>query len=557
MYVADFETTTDATDCRVWAWGLCDIEDRTHFEYGNTLESFIERMAELAKHNETVYFHNLKFDGEFIIHYLLTHGFAHVIERSEITDNTFTTLISDKGVFYTIEIIFKKFKTRLHHVTFRDSLKVLPMSVEQIAKAYALPMRKLHIDYDAYRELNHELTPEEVDYLRNDVVIVAEALHLQFEQGMTKMTTASNALADYKEIVGKTNFERWFPEPDYDADVRQAYKGGFTYANPLFTNQEIGQGIVLDVNSLYPSQMYNRPLPYGDPRYFEGEYKPDRLYDLYIQILTCNFELKADHIPTIQLKNSLSFLPTEYITSSNGEDITLCLTSVDLKLFFEQYNVYNIDYICGWKFKSSLYLFRDYIDKWYKIKEQATKDKNFPLRSISKLYLNSLYGKFAINPVVQSKIPVLADDGHIQYVLGEKEHRKPLYIPVATFITAWARYTTITAAQKVYNRFLYADTDSLHLIGTELPEGLEISDTKLGAWKLESTFTRAKFIRAKTYIEDINGQLKVTCAGLPEYMHEQVTFENFTTLVRYYGKLKPTHVNGGIVLTETEFTING
>lgn len=555
MFVADFETTTDINDCRVWAWGLVEIGNTNNFKYGNSIDSFMTEMETLAKKNETVYFHNLKFDGEFLLHWGFTHGFTHVEDRSDITDKTITSLISDKGVFYSIEFIFKKFKTRLHHVTFRDSLKVLPMSVDRVAKAFGLPLSKLSIDYDSYRPVGHELTPDEIEYVKHDVVIIVEALKKLHEQGLEKMTTASNALADYKNIIGKSNFERWFPTPDYDSDVRQSYKGGFTYANPAFTDKIIGEGIVLDVNSLYPSVMYYKPLPYGEPIFYTGQYQPDRLYKLYVQILTCHFELKPGYIPTIQLKHSLSFMPTEYLTSSKGEDITLCLTSVDLELFLEHYNVYNLEWVCGWKFKSTDILFKDYIDKWYKVKEQATLDKNPGLRQIAKLMLNGLYGKFAINPSVRNKIPALNIDGSICYRLGDPGERKPLYIPVGTFITAWARYTTITAAQKVYDRFLYADTDSLHLIGTTPPDDLDIDDVRLGAWKIENEFTHAKFIRAKTYVEEINGELKVTCAGLPDYLHPQVTFDNFTHLANYTGKLKPTHVAGGIVLTETDFTI--
>ena len=29
MFVADFETTTDVDDCRVWAWGIINITDLT------------------------------------------------------------------------------------------------------------------------------------------------------------------------------------------------------------------------------------------------------------------------------------------------------------------------------------------------------------------------------------------------------------------------------------------------------------------------------------------------------------------------------------------------
>lgn len=50
-------------------------------------------------------------------------------------------------------------------------------------------------------------------------------------------------------------------------------------------------------------------------------------------MFTCQFELKENYIPTIQLKNNLSFMPTAYLSSSEDEEVTMCLTSVDLELF--------------------------------------------------------------------------------------------------------------------------------------------------------------------------------------------------------------------------------
>ena len=271
-------------------------------------------------------------------------------------------------------------------------------------------------------------------------------------------------------------------------------------------------------------------------------------------MLTCQFEIKEGYIPTIQLKNNLAFVPTQYLSSSDGEDVTLCLTNVDLELFLEHYNVYNITWHSGWKFKSTIGLFKEYIDKWNSIKVESTLNGNMPMRRVAKLMLNALYGKFALNPSVQSKYPFY-DEGVIKYALGEKETRDPIYIPVGTFITAWARYKTISSAQKVYDRFVYADTDSLHLIGTEIPEELEIDATKLGAWKHESTFTRARFIRQKSYIEEIDGSLNITCAGMPDRCYEGVTWDNFRTGSSYEGKLGMQHVHGGIVLNDIPFTL--
>ena len=78
----------------------------------------------------------------------------------------------------------------------------------------------------------------------------------------------------------------------------------------------------------------------------------------------------------------------------------------------------------------------------------------------------------------------------------QPETRVPLYIPVGTFVTSYARNVTIRAAQKCYYRFIYADTDSLHLIGKEIPP-IDVDQLKLGAFKLESVFTKAKFLRSK------------------------------------------------------------
>lgn len=551
-YVADFETTTDENDCRVWAYGVCEIGSPNNFVYGNDIDDFLKYCKN--SNNATFYFHNLKFDGEFIMIRLFELGFRHVVDRKELESRTFTTLISNKGQFYSMQIMFEKRGKRKKTVTIYDSLKILPFSVNDIAKGFNLPMTKLEIDYDAKREVGHVLTVDEVEYLKNDVVIVACALDVLFQQGLDKMTQGSNALLDYKRTITAKRFEKWFPIPDYDADVRRSYRGGFTYLNPKYKGLDIDEGIVFDVNSLYPSVMHDNPLPYGEGIYFEGQYKPDTLYNLYVQMFTCQFDLKPDHIPTVQLKNNLAFVPTEYITTSGEEEVTMCMTNIDLELFFKHYDVYNIEYHSGWKFKSTTELFKEYIDKWSAVKIQAKKDGNKALYLLAKLMLNALYGKFALNPNVQGKIPYYYE-GMIKYREGEKETRNPIYIPVGTFVTSWARHKTITAAQSVYDRFIYADTDSLHLIGSDVPSELDVDPVALGKWSHEYNFTRGRFVRQKSYIEEVDGILHITCAGLPERCYEFVTWDNFREGAIYEGKLQAKHVKGGIVLKDTTFEI--
>ena len=259
-FTADFETATWLEDeSYVWAWALCDIEDPDKVDIGNSIESFFERIKK--ENNPYVYFHNLKFDGEFILYYLMSNGYEYV-EKRERRNNTFSTLISDMGLFYQIEVYFEVGK-KTKKVTFIDSLKIINQTVESMPKTFKIPENKLEIDYNLPREVGHILTKEEIDYVRNDVVIVARALSYLFNMGLTRMTAGSNALGEYKNIMKLNRFRALYKPLNYeiDKDIRRAYRGGFTYCNPLYKGKTTGSGEVLDVNSLYPSVMYNEILP--------------------------------------------------------------------------------------------------------------------------------------------------------------------------------------------------------------------------------------------------------------------------------------------------------
>ena len=591
-FVADFETTTNPDDCRVWAYAICEVGNSENVIVGTTIDEFMAWCRD-SKENHTILFHNLKFDGQFIMYYLFHNGFTHTVSPYEKASNTFNTLISDKGLYYQIEVIFYKKGKNISKVIFQDSLKLIPLSVKKIAETFHMEISKLEIDYDSHNNLppGSPLSEIEEEYIKHDVQIVAKAVEYFYSQGLNKMTIGSCALEEYKKLIKKRNFKRFYPSPKYHDDVKQSYRGGFTYLNPKFAGKTIKNGIVLDVNSLYPSVMYYDNLPFGTPIYFEGEYKHDEIYPLYTQMFRCQFELKQGKIPTIQDKFTGTFKQNEYLTSSGDEIMTLCLNSVDLKLFFEHYNVYNPEFISGWKFKSTQGLFTDYIDKWSNNKIQAKKDGNHGLYLISKLFLNSLYGKFGSDNKVKSKIPYLAEDDVIHYKDSEVEEKDGVYIAMASFITSYARLKTITGAQNImdnYNsgkskiQFVYADTDSLHCISPdfELPDGLEIDSTKLGAWDFESKFNKARFLRQKCYIEneiidekeyndgvigknkflyskDKNGfyKLKITVAGMPKGCYEYVTFNNFKLGASYTGKKQPKMVRGGVVLSDIDFTI--
>ena len=565
-YTADFETATWLKDeTYVWAWATCEIGNPDNIIIGNDIESFMKWC--IKNDNTTLYFHNLKFDGEFIICYLLNNGYEYIIDRKDKKDKTFTTLISDMGLFYSMEIFFHVKGKNVKKITIIDSLKIINKPVEEIPRMFGLKIEKLDLDYNTPREKGYELKEYEKDYITNDVKIVALALDVLFKQDLLSMTAGSNALKDFKKTHSIRRFDRLFPELNYevDKDMRRAYRGGFTYLNPIYIEKDVNEGVVLDVNSLYPSVMYKSPMPIGEPIFYEGKYQDDKVYPLYIQCISCAFELKEGKIPTIQVKKTKLFLDNEYLESSQGEILTLVLSSVDLKLFLEQYDVFELNYECGWKFKAMNGIFTEYIDKWIKVKNESTISGNKGMRSLAKLMLNSLYGKFATSLDVQGKEPYI-EDGIVKYKLGEKGTKKGLYLPLGIFVTSYAREKTIRTSQAIkdysinkYGKdlYCYSDTDSVHTLLPidELKQFCEIDDVELGKWKHEASFSKARFVRQKCYLEMIDDEVKITCAGMPKECYKYVEWEKFRKGFTCGGKLTFKHVIGGVKLVETDFTI--
>lgn len=234
-FTADFETCTWLEDeTYVWAWALCEIGNEENIKIGTNIEEFYQECLKL--NNPKIYFHNLKFDSSFLIDYLYRHNYELIKEGKEKRDKTFQCIVSDLGAFYQV-VVYEKVKgKRIKKITFIDSLKIINMSVKAIAKTFNLPISKLEIDYNAYREKGHKLTPEETEYIKNDVRIVAMALNQLFCEGLTQMTAASNALSYYKKITGRQKFEHYFPELTHEEDalIRPAYKRRVhIYESPL------------------------------------------------------------------------------------------------------------------------------------------------------------------------------------------------------------------------------------------------------------------------------------------------------------------------------------
>lgn len=566
--VADFETTVfeGQEETEVWAAAVVELFTEDCKIFHSISETF-EYLKSL-KTNICCYFHNLKFDGSFWLDYFIrVLKLKQAITNPEDLENaewltekdmpnySFKYSISDMGQWYSITI---KINNKI--IEIRDSLKLLPFSVSRIGKSFKTKHQKLEMEYKGYRYAGCEITPQEQEYIKNDVFVVKEALEIMFDLGHNKLTIGSCCLSEYKKLlenqygymydnsnnIHKFNdsaaWNHFFPDltelelqpvhkyKTIDEYIRKSYKGGWTYLVEGKENQIFENGTTADVNSLYPSMMSSESgnkYPVGMPKWWTGNkiprqaLQPDKYF--FVRLKT-RFKLKEGYLPFIQIKGNYLYRGNECLKTSDIFDrltqkyyryyyddfnekqdtfVELVLTETDYKLFQEHYELIDPEIIDGCFFDAEIGLFDEYIEKYKKIKQESKS----AVREWAKLMLNNLYGKMASSTESSFKVAYLKDDETIGFYTILQNKKKAGYIPVGSAITSYARNFTIRAAQKNYYGadkagFIYADTDSIHCnLSADEIKGIKTHDTAFCCWKLESSWDKAIFVRQKTYTE--------------------------------------------------------
>lgn len=575
IFVGDFETTSYEGQTRTDVWASASVELFTEevkifnnivdqFEYYFSLDSDL-----------IVYYHNLKFDGSFILSYILvTLGWQQAckvlnesplsvewLEEKYMPDRSVKYMISDMGQWYTITLKYGE-----HIIQFRDSYKLLPFNLRKIGKSFKTKHQKTEIEYKGYREPCGLITEEEKNYIANDVLVIKEALELMYNDGHDKLTIGACCLHEYKSTVDKSSWEEWFPNlyeihldsEAYGCDnigsyIRKAYRGGWCYNVKERSKQIVTNGVTADVNSLYPSMMHSESgnvYPIGVPTFWKGNYipnyvanDPDRYY--FIRVKT-RFKIKENKLPFIQIKGSflypstLSLKTSDIYNKNDGKyydsyvDIdgniqearpVMTWTKTDYELILEHYDLIDFEILDGCYFATEIGIFDSYINKYKKQKQES----EGAVKEEAKLFLNNLYGKMASSTNSSFKFAIPNENGTLTYKLIKENKKKPGYIPVGCAITSYARAFTIKAAQNNFyginkRGFIYADTDSIHV---DLPiveiNGITIHPTDFCCWKVESYWDEAIFTRQKTYIEHVTHKdqkpvtpyYDVKCAGMP------------------------------------------
>lgn len=565
-FVGDFETTVYAGQESTEVWASACVEMFTEdVHIFHSIEEQYNYFLSL-KSDIICYYHNLKFDGNFWLYYLLvdlsysqaynTTGetVADISWQStnEMKNKSVAYLISDMGQWYRIII-----KVNGYVIELRDSLKLLPFSVKRIGDSFKTKHKKLEMEYTGFRYAGCTITDEEREYIANDILVVKEALEIMFTEGHKKLTIGSCCLQEYKRSIGAKRYAELFPylydivlPPEYGDPtaaewIRKAYKGGWCYVARGKESKIFNKGVTADVNSLYPSMMSSESgniYPVGEPTFWYGNYIPPEALDYrnyyFIRIRT-KFKIKEGKLPFIQVKHSFMYHTTEMLETSDVFDpktkkyydkyydldgnlvesyLELTMTMTDYELFLDHYDTFGLTIISGCYFKGAIGIFDAYIDKYKEIKINSTG----AIRELAKLFLNNLYGKLATNTQSNFKVAFKKENGALGFFTCLANEKQGGYIACGAAITSYARNFTIRAAQKNYygpdkRGFIYADTDSIHcdLDEKEL-KGIKIDDKNFCCWKIEAHWDWGYFVRQKTYIEYEDGKYNVKCAGMPE-----------------------------------------
>ena len=623
---------------KVYAWALSNTNNDFAI-YGETLEQFInvlqsifdyvldipgkssiKRVKYLRKQSKILIgVHNLKFDIEFLKYSLfeMTFKYANTVvidgkSSSKDKDSDCFHIIENDGIVYGANINLNKYNyyTRkgvevvVPQIELFDTMKIMAQSLDSIAKKVIKIDEKFYkmsedYDYNSIREDGHKLTQLEKNYLYNDVYILKEFLR-QFYMpiGTSAKTASSIAYNEFLKHTWEGNpkfmFEKMFPST-YDDSlnahiIKKSYKGGWTFADKHYIGKHMKNinGTSIDINSSYPSQMYNKPLPYGKPKLYKGF---RALASNQIALYTIEFNNfynkdNNDFFGFLQARETnlceYGYSGTDYVYT-NIIDGVECGYSIDAtdRRFRKYIWCFELDDIMKHTiltdliiketlvFKCKIGIFNKAIDYFMKMKIEGKETGNECLTAFAKLCLNSFYGKMA-SSIERSERTLVMKDGLVTFestnIYYETEQK--YYPAFASAVTAWGRCTLRNA---LYNlcinedgtfspNVLYCDTDSIYSL-LPLEEikkrmGDSLHPTELGKWDIEKTYTQFKAIGSKKYmLTTKDDKLICKCAGLPKEARDLVDYNGFYLGASFKGKLANKKVRGGCLLIPTEFTL--
>lgn len=528
-----------------WAWQCYD--EVNGFFMTNDFETFLEYQCKAGLKYGWCY--NSTFDFSQIDYQILSSDKWKQHEHKEHGNGysrgqpfTYESIHSDMGARYAYKIWFP-YKhddrhTYVHAIEFRDFMKFIPGGLKKLLEDLDVrdlegnPVRKLLMDYQGVN--SGKLTDDEIDYCKNDVMGLYFAIkkfngtieeqsngecHI-FGPETNLMTAGGFAKHEllrslYPEIEGnKKRLKRYQREHPLtiaqDSFIREnhLYRGGISFVNEAFRGRmllasETGQTMKrYDVNSEYPYSMASINDLVGEPIYKTmKEYEKMKDKKNY----ECAFILTSAYGKVKKGMLGIWYDPfrKEYVKIINESGIHLMFEREldEMEKWYDDFE-YSCESVILWKKGGKAYA--PFVESNYQLKAQAKKDGNKTLQQVTKLKLNSSYGKLS-ERLERNKghYEMNEETNAVHFVLDstEVDQRSAMNVAVGALVTSYARCYILGKIREICKcpakEFVYIDTDSIHAFATYA----KADAFSLGGLKLEAECEAVKYIAPKTYID--------------------------------------------------------
>lgn len=612
-WVADFETITPETE-------YFKKHSKTGITYGYiqnmkvsnwncsfiTIDRMLEYIFNHSKGNQEIYFHNLSFDGVFIVDWLGNNGYK-IAKGKYVMEKEFKIFRTTGSKIYNIRVGFLNATGKLLYVNFKCSKEILSSSVKALGKNIKIDKFKAGQEED---EEFYNVEPMDnlrdfelknkdyCEYCKRDVEIVRLSLidfyiaiydflisinrEFKFDKILSKPTIASISkelqliCAELKGLEPK-DLEITSYEDRLLCD--SATQGGLTLSNVLTTNEKLDnvRGVVIDLKSAYPAAMKGE-IPFGQPL-FKKPFGDS--YCTFYKLKYTNIRPKNNHtVPLLKNWNNKDLKEGMYLLKVEGVYETHLLKE-EMEALERLYEYDKKEIVLEYHFHTSDYLSK-FIEKMFENKEVYKKIGNLAKSHCFKILLNSGYGvhakRFDFGEIQPEEHDIYIDYRKREFKLNKSNNlNKPnrhSYIPnnplysydamncenwtgfshkgLANFITAKTRAKIINSiADFGPENFLYCDTDSLFLINKTPEDVKPFCGEELGDWELEKDyFDSAIVLRAKLYKLSAHGKdIKVGAAGFDKSQldFDKILEEQQITVKK--ASLVPLRVEGGLILT--------
>lgn len=482
-----------------------EFEDRSN----RVLFDFLERLAMVAADTKirTVYFHNFsRFDGIFLIKYYTSRRDKYTIKP--LIRNS---MIYELRVYREKKLVFR----------IRDSYTILPSSLAILAKTLCPQLgSKGTIAHDEVRVSNLMVLKQQlVDYLKQDIRLLGgvmlkaqEIYWTQYKVDIENyLTLSSLAMSIFRmSYYDPNSWPIHIPSRNEDTFIRRGYYGG--HAD---TYKPYGENLYYyDVNSLYPYIMKTFPMPGGVP-VWHGNLEGQELSNLFGFIeayVVCPRTISRPFLPYRDHNNTLLFPTGKFVGVYFSEEL---IYARDLG--------YKILPLRGYLFEKKSSPFDSFVSSVFSRRQEAKKTGNEAMAYGYKILMNSLYGRFGINP--ESSTTEICNRDRYNYLLERDDFifgnqlNSDYYIVTYVSnkkgvkdsdwnpprISAVQLSAAITACSRIHMyQYIsrpdcyYTDTDSA-VLGEPLPED-EISSVELGKLKIEHFVRKGVFLAPKSYI---------------------------------------------------------